>query len=91
MKVVINSCYGGFGLSDKAKELYLELSGEEFDKRDDRRRTNPFLIEVVETLGVYADGYCADLKIVEVPDDVLWSIDEYDGREWVAEDHRSWS
>ena len=24
MKIVINTCYGGFGLSDEAKEMYLE-------------------------------------------------------------------
>jgi len=25
-----------------------------------------------------------------VPDDVKWHIAEFDGWEWVAEDHRTW-
>ena len=29
MKLVINSCYGGFGLSPKATKRYLELKGKE--------------------------------------------------------------
>ena len=33
----------------------------------------------------------AKLKIVEIPDDVEWIIEEYDGKEWIAEDHRRWS
>jgi hypothetical protein len=38
-----------------------------------------------------ANGAHANLKIVEIPGDVSWHIGEYDGNEWVAEDHRSWS
>jgi hypothetical protein len=56
------------------------------DKRDD-----PLLVQVVEELGAAASGSCADLKVVEVPDGVDWTIDEYDGNEWVAERHRTWS
>jgi hypothetical protein len=37
-----------------------------------------------------ANGAHANLKIVEVPPDVEWQIEEYDGNEWVAEKHRTW-
>jgi len=54
-------------------------------------RTDPDLIAVVEALGADANGRYADLKIVEVPDNIDWYIDEYDGLEEVHENHRSWS
>jgi hypothetical protein len=61
------------------------LSNREMDRND------PDLIAVVTELGRRADGSCASLKIVEVPDSVEWGIEEYDGIEWVAEKHRTWS
>ena len=54
-------------------------------------RADPLLVEVVEELGTEADGPHAELKIVNVPSDIKWSIQEYDGAEWVAEEHRTWS
>lgn len=54
-------------------------------------RTDPKLIQVIEELGKKANGSCADLKIVEIPDDVDWEIDDYDGSETIHEKHRSWS
>ena len=57
----------------------------------DLERNDPLLIQVVEELRKGADGDHAELKIVEIPDDVEWQIDEYDGVEWVAEKHRTWS
>jgi hypothetical protein len=55
-------------------------------------RASEDLIAVIEEMGVVnASGKYAELKIVEVPDDVKWHIDEYDGIEHVAEDHRTWS
>jgi hypothetical protein len=59
-------------------------------RRDKRLRTDPALVEVVETLGDDASGRHADLQVVEIPGDVEWTIDEYDGVEWVAETHRTW-
>ena len=56
----------------------------------DLARDDPDLVAVVQELGNQADGRHAELKIVEVPDDVNWYIEEYDGCEWVAERHRTW-
>jgi hypothetical protein len=53
-------------------------------------RTHPIILAVIEDLGEAANGQCANIKIVEVPDDVSWHIEEYDGQEWIAEDHRTW-
>ena len=58
---------------------------------EDIQRNDPILVEVVNELGEKADGFCSELKIVEIPDDVEWIIEEYDGKEWIAEDHRRWS
>ena len=90
MKVVINSCYGGFSLSDKALDMYKQLSNkyEIYDFELDR--TDPVLIQIVETLGAEANGRFAKLRIIEIPDDVEWEITEYDGNESVEEVHRKW-
>ena len=92
-RIVINTCYGGFGLSDKAIGMYLKLTGiteTDFHHRE-IDRADPYLVQVVKELGSKANGSHAELKIVEVPADVQWHIAEYDGNEWVAEDHRTWS
>lgn len=58
------------------------------DCRDER--TNPFLIQVVRELKTKANGSCASLKIVKIPDGTEYTIEEYDGREHIAESHRTW-
>lgn len=95
MKVVINNCYGGFGLSDAGIARYLELKGIEVPSKDfydrDIPRDDPVLIQVIRELGDDVNMVTSDLKIVDIPDDVDWYIEEYDGNEWVAERHRTWS
>lgn len=147
MKVVINTCYGGFGLSDEAYEKLIEwgvpvrkyimetrkengqyvpvpenegeiifdreltLPGEDtfndlyykykdttstlksryWDDWTRGNRSHPLIVCVVEELGEKANGPHAKLKVVEIPDDVEWFIDDYDGIEHIAENHRSWS
>ena len=92
VKVVINEDFGGFGLSDDAEALYKERKG--ITDPDwwygDIPRDDPVLIQIVEDMGAKADGTFASLRIVEIPDDANWYIEEYDGREWVAERHRTW-
>jgi hypothetical protein len=53
-------------------------------------RDDVILIAVVEVLGENANGTCAELRIVEIPDGIKWVIGEYDGMEHVEEEHRSW-
>lgn len=54
-------------------------------------RADPLLVQVVEELGAEANGAHADLAVIEIPDGVEWTIEEYDGQEWVSEKHRTWS
>ena len=57
----------------------------------DVARDDPYLVQVVEELGARANGRHAELKVVEIPANVDWTIEEYDGNETVAEAHRTWS
>jgi len=141
MEIVINNCFGGFGLSGEAEALYAKKSGfelfrykqtnyksqdgedlyEKIDINDDSmfsrtytkdhgdkfskgyhkdsgywstcdmKRDDPILIEVVKELAKKANGRCASLKVVEIPDGVNWEIKEYDGNEHVSESHSTWS
>ena len=117
MKIAINRCHGGFGLSDEGYKAYLTRKGTEFETSSPRfaitgeslfwhkgmveedegylsqhniDRDDPDLIAVIEELGDKANGRFSTLRVVDVPDDVDWYIDEYDGLEWVAEKHRTW-
>jgi hypothetical protein len=127
IEVVINRCYGGFGLSHIAvlnlfdagcshiKTMHLDKYFEKdscVSRADHLRlcniptrndlvfldehgrsaedRTCSHLIAVVRELGTNANGQCAKLKIVKVPGNVNFSIDDYDGLETLEEVHRSW-
>jgi len=97
MKVVINRCWGGFGLSKEAYEFlglkwdgFGNLYGTEYRKNFELDRTNPKLVECVETLGDKASGRYACLRVVNIPDDVKWEINNYDGMETIEEVHRTW-
>lgn len=74
------------------KKGYLEddehyLSPYEFT--DDRADVD--LIAVLEELGIEkSNGQHASLKILEIPNDIEWQVEEYDGHEHIAEKHRTW-
>ena len=133
-KIVVNKCFGGFGLSQRACMKYAQLAGfklyalksTDFRKgtyipanaadddlfvsystkpllKDgtihdggaywsyrDIERTDPILVDIVEDMGEEADRRFAQLHVVEIPDDVKYEIDEYDGMESIHEVHRSW-
>lgn len=138
MKVVVNRCYGGFGLSDKAIEMIMNRKGlncfrykqtkynfldgvneytrcenpdndificyqtvdlgEKVNKLPSETfwyygildRDDTDLIAVVEELGEEANSRFSKLEVVEIPDDINWDIDDYDGLETIEEAHRSW-
>lgn len=106
MKVVVNSCYGGFCLSEEAVQWMAKRGCVEAQKTIDRGATNcggwdypedevafrssALLVECVETLGPKANGPCSYLEIIEIPDDVDVVIEECDGCEWIKEKHRKW-
>jgi hypothetical protein len=54
--------------------------------RDDRK-----LAQVVEELGEAANGHCAELQVVTIPDDVRWEINVVSGIEQISEVHRTWA
>ena len=89
MEVVINKCYGGFGLSKVAIKRYAEL--KKGITLYPLERNDLDLIQTVRELGDEANGNCAKLDIIEIPDGISWEIEEYDGKEWVAEKHQTWS
>jgi hypothetical protein len=53
--------------------------------RDDEK-----LVRVVEELRGEANGHCAQLKVVSIPEEVKWKIANIDGVEHVSEVHRVW-
>jgi hypothetical protein len=93
-RIVINRCYGGFGLSNLAAKRYRELAWipeEELFWTYDIPRDSPILLQVIDELGLEkASGPHANLKVIEVPEGVKWHIADYDGMEHIAEDHRQW-
>ena len=142
MKVVINKCFGGFCLSDKAVEMIMKRKGldcfryahtkykhsdgvNKFERREDNSENKMFpiiyysvkdlgeevnelpddvvwdddnisrddadLVAVVEELGKEASTRVSNLVAVEIPDDVNWVIEDYDGLESIHEAHRVWT
>jgi len=90
MKLVINACHGGFGLSIEAidiinKKKNLELPDKDFidpyySFQGKFPRYDIDLVETVEQLGTKASGEFANLMIVEVQGP-RFILNEYDGWE----------
>lgn len=81
-------CWSAFDTADIAEvkaDYDAHVLGTSTIARDDAH-----MVAVVEQLGDRANGKYAELAVVEIPDDVEWIIDEYDGVERIAEVHRTW-
>lgn len=91
-KIAINTCHGGFSLSPAVCEI---LDCQTYDYSGwDSERTDPRLIKAIESVtaqGGDPSGQYAEIKIVEVPDGVEWTLQDYDGVEAIHEEHRVWS
>ena len=70
------------------------LSNEDFGIESDNYNTwraDKRLIDSIEEVGEKnSGGRLASISIIDIPDDINWEIDEYDGIESVHEEHRSW-
>lgn len=88
--VVVNALKGGiFNLSEKAIKEYKRLKEiEEMPAKVER--DDIALATVVFKLGEQASGENSNLKIVLIPDDVNFYIEERDGFECIIEKHRKW-
>lgn len=85
IRIVINRCFGGFGLSEEALAMYNESSGKNVTWARDIDRDDPHLVAVVDILGDRVNTRFSELKVVDIPDGTKWYVGEYDGIEWVAE------
>ena len=99
MKIAINTCFGGYNLSNSAIAEYARLTGMDLEVdeycdfnllKDGKyysanriKRTDPVLIEVIERLGDEAAGNCSRLEIVEIPTGEKYRITDYDGNEGI--------
>lgn len=54
------------------------------------RRDDPALVKTVRDLGERVNTNHSNVQVIEIPANVDWEIEEYDGYEKLAEVHRSW-
>ncbi len=80
MKLVINTEYGGFDLSDQAIEAYEKRTGQTGICSWQIDRHDADLVAVVEQLGKAADGDNSKLSVETITED-RYFIREYDGAE----------
>ena len=92
IEILYNTCYGGWGISDKAMELYklrnvndnsMELISDEY-----LCRTDPILIQIYNELGDEMNSKWCKIKIKKIPKkyENYYFITEYDGKECVEID-----
>jgi len=64
---------------------YVEGFPDGYDRKD------PDLVAAVETLGSkVASGNLAQLEVINIPDDIVYEMQDYDGIETIHEEHDSW-
>ena len=93
IEILYNGCYGGWGISDKAVELYKlrNVNCNNFDD-EDLCRNDPILIQIYNELGKEFNGEYAKIKIKKIPKKYknYYYIHEYDGLESVKIDYTNY-
>lgn len=94
--IVTTYCYGRKLIDPDARIVRTNNYGLQFITEDERKlRIDSDIIEAIELLGPKVN-YIADrmrisnIEIVEIPDGVEWEISEFEGKEHIAEKHRTW-
>ena len=87
IEVLYNDCYGGWAISEKAKELYTFRKTKSSNYC--RRRNDPILIQIYNELGDEFDGKHSKTSIEKIPKkyENYYYISEYDGLEKVEIDY----
>ena len=78
MKIAVNDCFGGWGLSNDFLEKYPQFN-------EDTERNNPDFIAALEEFGTdKASRKYSNIRIAEISDEATdFMINEYDGMESV--------
>ena len=79
-----------YSMSLEDRQAYNKQYSEQTIYCRDIDRNDPALVQLVEENAELYAGRCAELAITEIPDGINFEIEEYDGKEWVAEVHRTW-
>ena len=81
MKLVINTCFGGFRVKPEIRKKYGLEKCDPWYSED--YHTDKKLIELIES-GINCSDDCSELSVVEIPDEATdYYIVEYDGAESV--------
>lgn len=94
LEVLYCSCYGGWGISKKARELYKNKMNELNSSTNNIRysfyeRHDPLLVSIFKELGKeFDDKYShSDVKLIPKKYEKYYDIEEYDGLETVTIDY----
>lgn len=92
IEVLFNNCYGGWGISGKARELYKLRKTNNSNNNNNNylsKRSDPVLIQIYNELGDEFDGKYSKTSIAKIPKkyENYYSISEYDGLETVEIDY----
>jgi hypothetical protein len=87
--IIRNPANEGIVIFDSVNSSYHR--GRYWDAWTRDNREHPVVIQAIKKIGTKkASSFLSKLKIVKIPVDVEYTIEEYDGCEHIAEVHRTW-